>query len=375
MWVPELPFQLACLSDAGLRERPLAFLSSQGGRTPCLWLLNRAAKAEGLQAGDPMDTALRCVRSLRVLDPQPHTWWSAQEHLGEFLQRWSPQGQLGRMGEALLELHGTDRLHGSPQDAAQKIRRELARIHGWESRGGLSESATAAAFASRLAQDIEGIPEGSESNFLAPQPIPRLPDLHPRLRFRFHRLGLRKLGDLQVIPVATLMQLMKPDQAPRFLQRVRGEDRIRLPLLTEPQGRSSHRWRLEPPRLPEEVPLARWALEQLWRDPRSPRSLRLRWWDVDGVPHHWHASPEDLLEPPLVLAPRMMQAFCALATRRLLVHRLELSIRWGLGQSVGLFQSESSQRLGRLERTLAKLRRRFPEQWVLPGWTTAEASP
>jgi len=27
MWVPEMPFQMACQLDAGLKERPLAFLS------------------------------------------------------------------------------------------------------------------------------------------------------------------------------------------------------------------------------------------------------------------------------------------------------------------------------------------------------------
>ncbi|HJU84183.1 MAG TPA: hypothetical protein VJ600_08225 [Holophagaceae bacterium] len=374
MWVPELPFQLAAQRDPGLRDRPLAFLSPHGGRVRTLWLLNARARAEGLRAGDPMDLALHRVPGLRALDPQPQTWWEAQSAFGDFLQHWSPQGQLGRMGEALLELRGTDRLFGPPLDAARSIRRELASGLGWDGRGGLSESATAASLASRLAADLELVPAGAERAFLAPRPLGAL-ELPPRLRFRFRRLGLRVLGDVQPLPLATLAQLVHPDEAPKLLARVRGEDRPRLPLLTEPQGRSTHRWRLEPPRLPEAVPLARWVLERLWADPRSPRRLALLWWDVDGQPHRWEAPEADLLEPPLLLAPRVEQAFRRGAVRRLLVHRLELRLSWGLGQAVSLFQGERTQRLGRLERALARLRRRFPETPVLPAWAAEAGEP
>ena len=367
MRIPELPFQLACQRDGALRDRPLAFLSPDGGRLRTLWLVNTRARAEGLRPGDAMDPALRRIRGLRVLDPQPQTWWEAQSAFAEVLQDWSPQGQLGRMGEALLELRGTDRLHGPPKDAAWRLRKELALRHGWDGRGGLSESATAATFASRATRDLEEVPGGAEAAFLSPRSITQL-GLAPRLRFRFRRLGLQVLGDLQPLPLTVLVQLMGAEDAPRLLAQVRGEDRPRLPLLTEAKDRSTFRWRLEPPRLPEAVPLARWVLERLWSERRSPRSLHLAWWDVDGQPHRWRASDTDLLEPPLALAPLVRHAFLEHATRRLLVHRLELRLAWGLGQAVALFQDGRSARLGRLEPALARLRERFPDAPVQPAW-------
>lgn len=368
MWVPELPFQLACGRDGGLRDRPLAFLSPETPRTPTLWFVNRRGRAEGLVSGMPMDQALRAAPGLRVLDPSPQIWWEAQADLGTFLQHWSPQGQLLRLGEALVELQGTQRLFGPLADTAERIRRDLTARHGWESHGGLSLSATAAQLAARAEHHLERVAEGAEGVFLAPQPLRRLPDLAPRLRDRFHRLGLRSFGDLQPVPLAVLAELTHPKTAPELRARVRGEDRPRLPLLAERPGHARHGWRLQPPRLPEEVALAARCLEWLWSDPRHPRKLVLRWWDVDGEPHTWRAAPDELTAPPLALARRLQQAFLAGATRRLLVREVELLLAWGLGRERGLFQEPLHQRLDRLEPVLARLRRRFPDRAILPGW-------
>jgi DNA polymerase-4 len=276
------------------------------------------------------------------------------------------------MGEALLELKGTSGLFGPARDAAARIQRELAQSTGWTSQGGLSLSATAAQLAAREEQrrqlSLEVVPDGAEQAFLAPQPLGRLPELSPRLRWRFHRLGLRRLGDVQPVPLPTLAQLMPELQARQVLMRVRGEDRPRLPMLADPLETSRHPWRLEPPCLPEAVPLAFWCLERFWNDGRSPRRLVLRWWDVDGEAHRWQAPAEALAEPPLALAPLVEAAFRQGAQRRILVHRLELQLAWGLGRARGLFTAPGTARLEALEPALARLRRRFPQQPVLPGW-------
>ncbi|MBK8572637.1 MAG: hypothetical protein IPN91_08320 [Holophagaceae bacterium] len=368
MWVPELPFQLACGRDGALRDRPLAFLNPESPRSPSLWFVNRLGRAEGLAPGLPLDQALRVAPGLKVLDPAPQVWWEAQGSLSDFLQHWTPQGQLGRLGEALVELQGTQRIFGPLADTAQRMRRELTERHGWASHGGLSLSATAAQLAAHIEHQLELVADGAESAFLAPQPLRRLPDLAPRIRERFHRLGLRSFGDLQPVPLPVLVELTNPKEAPGLRARVRGEDRPKLPLLTERPGHARHGWRLQPPCLPEEVALAARCLDWLWSDARHPRHLVLRWWDVDGEPHAWHASPEDLTAPPLVLARRLQQAFLAGAPRRLLVREVELRLAWGLGRERSLFQDPLQQRFERLEPVLARLRQRFPDRTVLPGW-------
>ena len=368
MWVPELPFQLACGRDGALRDRPLAFLNPESPRSPSLWFVNRLGRAEGLAPGLPLDQALRVAPGLKVLDPAPQVWWEAQGSLSDFLQHWTPQGQLGRLGEALVELHGTQAIFGPLADTAQRIRRELTERHGWASHGGLSLSATAAQLAARVEHQLELVADGAESAFLAPQPLRRLPDLAPRIRERFHRLGLHSFGDLQPVPLPVLVELTNLKDAPDLRARVRGEDRPKLPLLTERPGHARHGWRLQPPCLPEEVALAARCLDWLWSDARHPRHMVLRWWDVDGEPHAWRAPPEDLTAPPLILARRLQQAFLAGAPRRLLVREVELRLAWGLGRERSLFQDPLQQRYERLEPVLARLRQRFPDRAVLPGW-------
>lgn len=368
MWVPELPFQLEGQRDSALKDRPLAFLSPEAGRTPTLWLVNRLAKKEGISAGDPLDHALHRLPGLRVLDPMPHIWWEAQSHLGEFLSQWSPQGLLGHCGEALLELKGTEGLFGPQQDVAWKIQKSLQRDIGWMAHGGLSLSATAARLASRLEHDIERVHNGFEATFLAPYALKNIQGLSTRLAWRLHRLGLRLLGDLQPIPLPTMGRIMGLDEARKVLSQARGEDQPRLPMLAEPPGRSSHVLRLEPPRLPEDVLLAPWCLERFWSEGRFPRQLQLRWWDMDGVEHQWQAAPDELTHPPLELAPAIERIFRQKSVRRILIQRIELNLTWGLGRSRSLFESTQSARLGRLEPTLARLRLRYPQTPVLPGW-------
>ena len=368
MWVPELPFQLACGRDAALRDRPLAFLNPESPRSPSLWFMNRLGRAEGLTPGLPLDQALRVAPGLKLLDPAPQIWWEAQGSLSDFLQHWTPQGQLGRLGEALVELQGTQRIFGPLVDTAERMRRELTERHGWASHGGLSLSATAAQLAARVEHQLELVADGAESAFLAPQSLRRLPDLAPRIRERFHRLGLRSFGDLQPVPLPVLVELTNSKDAPDLRARVRGEDRPRLPLLTERPGHARHGWRLQPPCLPEEVALAVRCLDWLWSEARHPRHLVLRWWDVDGEPHAWRASPEDLTAPPLILARRLQQAFLTGASRRVLVREVELRLAWGLGRERSLFQDPLQQRFERLEPALAHLRHRFPDQTILPGW-------
>ena len=372
LWVPELPFQLASGRDSRLSGRPLAFLSPHGGYTPTLWLVNRLARSEGIEAGDSMDRALRACPGLHVLDPAPQIWWEAQAGFGEFLTRWTPQGALGRMGEALIELRGTQSLYGNPKDAANLILKELSGSMGWSGHGGLSLSGTASRLAAKREHGIESVEEGFEASFLAPHPLKAISSIEAGILFRLNRLGLYQIRDLQPVPVDMLSQFIQSEKAKSILQAARGEDRPRLPMLADKPNESRHTWRIEPPAMPESVPLAPWLLDKLWKETRSPRLLTLNWWDVDGTHHRWRADDVDLSEPPLAVAKTAEAAFRERSLRRILIHRFDAHIGWGMGRPKALFV-EGHKKLEAIEPALAKLRKRFPDTPVLPGWARTAA--
>jgi len=369
LWVPEMPFQLAVGRDGRLSDRPLAFLSPHGA-TPVLWLVNRLAKSEGIDAGDSMDVALRRCPGLNVLDPVPQLWSEAQVSFGEFLTKWTPQGALGHMGEALLDLHGTQGLYGHPKDAANLMLRELSGSFGWSGHGGLSGSGTAAKLAARKEHGVEHVQDGFEATFLAPHSLKALPNMEGDTLFRLHRLGLYQIRDLQPVPLNVLSNVVRQDKAKTILQCARGEDRPKLPMLADSPHESRHSWRIEPPAVPKDIPLASWLLGKLWRDKRCPRVIRLTWHDIDGMAHRWTASDTDLTEPPLSIARTAELGFQRESERRVVVHRIEALIAWGLGQPKSLFDT-ADKKLEAIEPVLAKLRKRFPDHPVLPGWARA----
>jgi len=237
LWVPELPFQLAAGRDKKLADRPLAFLSPYGP-TPTLWLVNRLAKKEGIENGEDMDRALRSCPGLLVLDPAPLAWREAQASLSEFLARWTPQGKLGRIGEALVELSGNQGPTGNTKDAANTILKELSCSMGWMGHGGLSSSRTASWVAARQEHGIETVQEGSEASYLAPHPLSALPNIERGILYRLNKLGLFVIRDIQPVALDMLSHFVPPEKASGILQCAKGEDRPMLPLLTDrPSGR------------------------------------------------------------------------------------------------------------------------------------------
>jgi hypothetical protein len=367
LWVPELPFQIAAMRDSRLSDRPMAFLSPHSGPTPTLWLVNRLAKSEGVGTGMGLERAVGACPSLEVLDPEPRVWQEAQASLGEFLAHWTPQGRLGHMGEAMVELGGTQHLFGAPADAANTILKELSGSMGWTAHSGLSTSGTASWLAAREQHGVNVVKEGYEASFLAPYSLAAMPSLEKGVLFRLNRLGLYEIRDLQPVPVDMLAHFMQRDAAKKLLQSAKGEDRPKLPMLADKPNESRHAWRLEPAAMPEAVPLAQWILDKLWNEKRTPRMLVLSWWDADGLRHRWKADDFCLSETPLSIAKQAEAAFCSLAVRRVAVHRFDALIGWGTGRPKSLFY-EGNKKLEALEPVLAKLRARFPDHLVAPGW-------
>jgi DNA polymerase-4 len=218
-----------------LRTRPLAIAPPAADRATIL-ALSGEARLAGLVPGMPVRTAQRLCPDLVVLPPNPKLYARASRALHNILRVFAPTIEPKGYGHAFLDLTGTDRLFGPPQDVAMRIRREaterlrLPLSVGVAANKLVSQAAIRADRRTGSSADIEGsseellyVPTGNERKFLAPQPIDVLPELDPAMRLRLDEYQLERIGEVASISESALCAVF--GRPGRMLQtRARGID-------------------------------------------------------------------------------------------------------------------------------------------------------
>ena len=217
-----------------LRTRPLAIARAGADRATIL-ALSPEARLAGLTSGMPVQKAQRLCRDLIVVPPNPRLYARASRALHEILQLFAPTIEPRGYGHAFLDLTGTSRLFGPPQDVAARLGREVrARLRfpisvGIAGNKLVSQAAIRADRRTGGAADGSGgndllyIPAGNEREFLAPQPLEVLPELDPDMRFRLDEYQLELVGEVASISESALCAVF--GQGGRVLRaRARGID-------------------------------------------------------------------------------------------------------------------------------------------------------
>ncbi len=209
-----------------LRTRPLA-VAPPGADRAIILALSAEARLAGLERGMPVRKALRLCPDLIVLPPNPRLYARASRALHEILRIYAPTIEPRGYGHAFLDLTGTGRLFGPPQDVAARIRRETserlrllvsvgvagnklvsqAAIRADRRTGGRADGRTGEQQGSELLY----VPAGDERGFLAPQPLEVLPELDPRMRVRLEDYQLDLIGEVAAIPENALCAVFGRD--------------------------------------------------------------------------------------------------------------------------------------------------------------------
>jgi DNA polymerase IV len=204
-----------------LRTRPLA-VAPPGADRAVILALSAEARLAGLERGMPVRQALRLCPDLIVLPPNPRLYARASRALHEILRLYAPAIEPRGYGHAFLDLTGTGRLFGPPQDVAERIRRQTSerlrlpisvgvaanklvsqaaiKVGRW--RGGGAEGRRGGG--RWLKNELLHVPAGDERGFLAPQPLEIMPELDPRVRARLEDYQLDLIGEVAAIPENSL---------------------------------------------------------------------------------------------------------------------------------------------------------------------------
>jgi DNA polymerase-4 len=176
--------------------------------------LSAEARLAGLERGMPVRKAQRLCPDLIVLPPNPKLYARASRALHEILQTFAPAIEPRGYGHAFLDLTGTGRLFGPPQDVAARISHEARERLRLPLSVGVATNKLVSQAAIRADRQTDGlarggepmmyVPSGEERGFLAPHPLDVLPELDPVMRIRLEDYQLDLIGEVAAISESAL---------------------------------------------------------------------------------------------------------------------------------------------------------------------------
>lgn len=156
------------------------------------------ARKYGIQSAMPLRTAGRLCPQAIFLDGhyQKYAEWS--DRVASLLAKFSPIVEMTSIDEAYLDLEGTERLHGPPFAAADKLLRMITRETGLPCSAGLATTRLVAKVASDQAKPrgLVWVAPGMEARFLAPLPIRKIPGIGEVTERALRALGIETVEQL-----------------------------------------------------------------------------------------------------------------------------------------------------------------------------------
>jgi len=180
-----------------LRGKPVVV----GGRPDQRGVVSAAsyeARKFGIHSAMPLRTASRLCPHAVFLDGHHEKYSEWSDRVASILARFSPIVEMVSIDEAYLDLSGTERLHGPPLAAADKLLRSITQTTSLPCSGGLATTRLVAKVASEQAKPrgLVWVAPGMEARFLAPLPIRKIPGIGEVTERALRALGIETVEQL-----------------------------------------------------------------------------------------------------------------------------------------------------------------------------------
>jgi len=185
------------LFDPSLKGKPVV-VGGRANERGVVSAASYAARKFGVHSAMPLRTAYKLCPQAIFVDGHRERYIEYSHKVYEVLQRFSPKVEMASIDEAYLDLTGTERLHGTPLQAAHRLHQAVKQATELNCSIGIAASRMVAKVASDQAKPhgILWVLAGQEANFLAPLDVRKIPGVGKVTEGRLHAVGIRKVGDL-----------------------------------------------------------------------------------------------------------------------------------------------------------------------------------
>jgi DNA polymerase-4 len=195
------------------------------------------ARKYGIHSAMPLRTAGRLCPHAIFLDGHHSKYGEWSDRVATILAKFSPIVEMVSIDEAYLDLEGTERLHGPPLAAADKLLRTITRETSLPCSGGLATTRLVAKVASDQAKPrgLVWVAPGQEQRFLAPLPVRKIPGIGEVTERALRALGIETVEQIAAVPQEKLEQIFG-QWGTALYRKARGGDSYEFIIDAEPKS-------------------------------------------------------------------------------------------------------------------------------------------
>jgi DNA polymerase-4 len=156
------------------------------------------ARKFGVHSAMPLRTAAKLCPQAIFVNGHPDRYRDCSAKVHEVLQSFSPQVEMVSIDEAYLDMSGTERLHGPPLLAADKLHQRMKAQTQLNCSIGIGSSRLIAKVCSGKAKPhgVLYVVPGQEAKFLEPLDVREIPGVGKVTEQKLHELGILTVGDI-----------------------------------------------------------------------------------------------------------------------------------------------------------------------------------
>src|ERR1700724_2912557 len=219
-----------------LRGKPV-IVGGQPNQRGVVTAASYEARKFGVHSAMPLRTAGRLCPHAVYLESHHAKYSEWSDRVATILAKFSPIVEMVSIDEAYLDLAGTERLHGPPLAATDRLLRMITATTGLPCSGGLAATRLVAKVASEQAKPrgLVWVVPGSEARFLAPLPVRKIPGIGEVTERALRALGLESVGQLADVSQEKLEKIFG-QWGTALYRKARGGDSYEFVIDAEPKS-------------------------------------------------------------------------------------------------------------------------------------------